>query len=251
MPQILIVEDDDELRTVLKEVLEQEGYGVVEASDGRAAMEMQRLTGADLVITDLIMPEMDGIKLVKLLKNNPNVSHIPVIMLTALNMPHERMAGIEIGADAYLPKPFYMQELRIVINNLISNRLKVKGKFSGFQEKMGIAESDKLKPDDVEMMEKIIKTINNNLSNRNFSVDQLAESIEMSRSNLNRKLKENRISISATTLAVGYSSQNHFSTAFKLFTGVSPKKFITQLEREQPKVINQNKKSVNNNNKCS
>lgn len=271
---LLVVDDDDTILEFMQAGL-RKCYRVITCKNGREGLRMALANNPDLIITDVVMPEMDGIKLVKLLKNNPNVSHIPVIMLTALNMPHERMAGIEIGADAYLPKPFYMQELRIVINNLISNRLKVKGKFSGFQEKMGIAESDKLKPDDVEMMEKIIKTINNNLSNRNFSVDQLAESIEMSRSNLNRKLKEitglssgrfiqnqrmqqavkllkeNRISISATTLAVGYSSQNHFSTAFKLFTGVSPKKFITQLEREQPKVINQNKKSVNNNNKCS
>ncbi|MDY0187499.1 MAG: response regulator [Syntrophus sp. (in: bacteria)] len=120
MPQILIVEDDDELRTVLKEVLEQEGYGVVEASDGRAAMEMQRLTGADLVITDLIMPEMDGIETIMALRKG-----FPWVKIIAMSGGHR--AGPRaflnlakaLGAHRTLHKPFVFQDMLEAVDELL------------------------------------------------------------------------------------------------------------------------------------
>ncbi|HZK02783.1 MAG TPA: two-component regulator propeller domain-containing protein [Bacteroidaceae bacterium] len=252
---LLIIDDDDFLLEFIQSGLKK-NFKIITCNNGREGLRQAIVNNPDLIITDVVMPEMDGIKLVKLLKNNPNICHIPVIMLTALGMPHERMAGIEIGADAYLSKPFYMRELRIVIDNLISNRLKVKGKFSGFYDKSEDIESDALKSADTELMEQVIKVVNENMSNIDFSVDQLAELLNISRTHLNRKLKnitglssgrfiqnsrmnqavklfkENRVSISAAASAVGFSSQSHFSTTFKNFTGISPKDFIKQAEQE-------------------
>jgi len=118
--QILIVEDDDELRAVMREVLEQEGYGVAEASDGRAAMEIQRLTGADLVITDIVMPEMDGIETIMALRKG-----FPWVKIIAMSGGHR--AGPRaflnlakaLGAHRTLHKPFIFQDMLTAVDELL------------------------------------------------------------------------------------------------------------------------------------
>ena len=207
----------------------------------------------DLVITDVVMPEMDGITLLRKLKMNVDTSHIPVIVLSGKNKLQDRMLGIETGADAYLPKPFYMNELKSTAANLISNRLIMKGKFSGNQEQKTIVESVHIESTDEQFMKQVVDLINKNLSNSEFNVEQMMRDLRVSKSKLNRKIKDitgfsparfiqnirmqqakvllNKTlsaNISEIAYEVGFSSQTHFSTTFKSFFGITPSEYLKQ-----------------------
>ena len=200
------------------------------------------------------MPEMDGITLVKKLKNNSTVSHIPVIMLSGRNKLQDRMTGINNGADYYLPKPFYMNELKSITANLINNRLIVKGKFSGSQEQKDNIKDVKFQSSDELFMKRIMNIINANISNCDFNIEQLTSEVGLSRAQLHRKikdktgfsagkfiqnlrmqqaanlLKEKKVNVTQIANAVGYYSHTHFSTSFKDYYGVTPLEYVKQVE---------------------
>ena len=194
---------------------------------------------------------------------NVDTSHIPVIVLSGKNKLQDRMLGIETGADAYLPKPFYMNELKLTIANLISNRLIMKGKYSGAQEQKKIVEAIHIESTDEQFMKQILDLINKNLSNSEFSVEQLMKELRVSKSKLNRKIKdmtgfsparfiqnirmqqakvllmkEKNVNISQIAYEVGFSSQTHFSTTFKSFFGITPTEYL-----KQKGIINDEEKS--------
>jgi YesN/AraC family two-component response regulator len=199
----------------------------------------------DIVVTDVMMPEMDGMQLCAEIKSNVDFSHIPVIMLTAKADIKSRIEGLDAGADAYVEKPFSMEHLLAQISNIFTNRSKVKQAFinSPTQNAGSIALT---KADEV-FLEKVTQIIYKNLSDVSFNVDVLSDELHMSRSSLHRKIKgiseltpndfiqlvrlkkaaellqEDAYRINEICFLVGFGSSSYFSKRFKKQFGVSPK----------------------------
>lgn len=254
---ILVIDDDQFILDYIKQGLSQ-NFKVVVCRNGKDGLRMAIANQPDLIITDVMMPEMDGIQLVKSLKTNSNVSHIPVIMLSARNRMEDRITGLEVGADAYLPKPFYMNELRTQALNLIDNRLRMKGKFSGQQEQKQLMELTETKSADEELMENLMKIVTEKLSDSEFTVEQLADDLAMSRTQLHRRIKditglsmgrfiqnlrmqravdllmEDNMNVAQIAIAVGFSTSSHFSTTFKNHFGMTPSEYQKKMLQKEP-----------------
>lgn len=254
--KVLLVDDDDSMLEYLTERLKM-SYKIITARNGKEGLKLAVSQTPDLIITDVVMPEMDGIQLVKALKGNSLVSHIPVILLSGKNKLQDRMLGLDTGADSYLPKPFYISELKSLMANLINNRLIVKGKFSGKQEQTERVAQVQFESSDELFMKRVMAIVNKNISNSEFNISQMVDEVGMSRTQLHRKLKEltgfsasrfmqnirmqqamkllkeKRVNVSQIAYSVGFSSQTHFSTTFKQYYGVSPTEYIKQLDEEQ------------------
>lgn len=243
---ILIVEDEDDIRKYLMDELSCE-YNVASCADGKEALNYILLHKPDLVVSDIMMPVMDGMELCKAVKRNSNTYHIPVILLTAKSTMENRLEGLGIGADAYIEKPFNVKLLKGEINSIIDNRNLIKKR----QNSEDIIESEinplDLKSNDEIIMERIMAAINDNISNPDFNVDILAESVGLSRAHLYRKvkdishtsvknlirdirlkqaaklLKKRGLSISEVAYSVGFSNVNYFATVFKEVYGKTPK----------------------------
>lgn len=256
--KLLVVDDDESMLDYISASLKN-SYKILTARNGKEGLKIAVSQRPDIIVTDVVMPEMDGIELVKSLKGNSLVSHIPVIMLSGKNKLQDRMLGLETGADSYLPKPFYMSELKSLIANLINNRLIVKGKYSGKLEQKEKVASVHFESSDELLMKRIMEIVNKNLSNSDFNITQLVGEVGLSRTQLHRKIKEltgfpaskfvqnirmqqamkllrdKRINVSQIAYSVGFSSQTHFSTTFKQYYGISPTEYIRQIEAEEQK----------------
>jgi len=250
--RVLIVDDDQELAKYIATELGRY-YKCDVSQNGREGLKELLSSDYDLVISDVMMPEMDGFTLLRMIKTNINISHIPVIMLTSKADIGNRLEGLERGADAFLAKPFDMKELHLVIENLIHNRQRLKGKFSGAQRQADKVEKVEVKGNDELLMERIMKAVNKNLSNSDFNVDMLTQEVGISRAQLHRKmkemtgistsefirnirleqaarlLKEQKINVTQVAYAVGFSNLAHFSTIFRRHFGISPTEYA---ERE-------------------
>ena len=242
------IDDDDELRSFLKDNLAAY-YHVDVAIDGVEGRKKAITQQPDIIISDVIMPNMDGIQLLKELKKNANTSHIPIILLTSQVEFSNRIEGLVQGADGYLCKPFNMEELMVLITNLIANRVRLKGKYSGSQTQEGKIVPVELQGNDEALMERIMSIINENLSNPNLNVEMLTQEVGISRTHLHRRMKEmtgtapsdfirnlrlqqatvllenKDLSITQIAYAVGFTSQTHFSSAFKKVYGLSPMEY--------------------------
>ena len=144
----------------------------------------------DLVISDVMMPEMDGFTLCRKIKQNTTINHVPVILLTARSSSADTMEGIDMGADAYMVKPFDTELLKRTIGNLISNRKMLRSKYSGAQEQEDKIDKLDLKSVDEQLMEKVMRVVNEHIANPEFNVEMLAAEVGMSRVHIYRKLKE-------------------------------------------------------------
>ena len=217
-----------------------------------------RSTKPDLVISDIMMPEMDGITLCKKIKQNININHVPVILLTAKGKLEDYAEGMDIGADAYMVKPFNVEILRKTISNLITNRKLLRNKFSGMQQQEEKLEVLNIKPTDEILMEKIMKIINDNLAEPTLDVEMLAKNVGLSRVHLYRKLKEltnlstrdfirsiriqqaakllknKKMNISDIAYSVGFNNLSHFSNSFKEQFGMSPKEYMLKYGESEP-----------------
>ena len=250
--KLLVVEDDKEIRKYLREILGRE-YRVLEAEDGLQGLELVIKELPDCVISDVMMPEMDGIELCKKIKTNEKTCHIPVILLTAKTAIEQRIEGLEVGADSYIPKPFNVTHLRTRVRKLIELRRSIKEKYEGKHE---LREEDiKIKSVDEKMLEKIDQIIKEQISDPNLSVETLSRQIGVSRSQLQRKFKQltnqnpsdylktarlryaasllvtKNLSISEVTYEAGFSSLSHFSNSFRDFYGMSPSRYV-ELNRD-------------------
>lgn len=249
--KILIVDDEEEIRNFVKEELE-DTYRIMTSSNGKEALQLIHSETPHLIISDVMMPEMDGFAMLKKIRSNVNLNHIPVIMLTAKIEQHDKMEGLEKGADVYLTKPFSIDELHIHIANLLESRKVLKGKYSGAQDQENKMKAVEFKSSDEKLMEKVMKFINENISNPEMNVEMLAKSVGLSRVQLHRKLKEitglptgefirnlrlkqaaillkeKKINITQIGYAVGFTNQTHFSTTFKKTYGVSPTEYVEQ-----------------------
>ena len=203
----------------------------------------------NLVISDIMMPEMDGLELCRRIKKNININHIPIILLTAKSTPERNMESLNLGADAYIPKPFDITILQKTALNLIQNRKLLKNTFDGSQLQKDKVKQVALESSDEILLKKIISFINENLSNSDLNVEMIANAVGISRVHLYRKLKDltnqsasdliknirlqqaadllksKQISVSEVAYAVGFSNLSTFSTNFKNLHGESPKKF--------------------------
>lgn len=246
--RILVVDDDTELRNYIKGEL-QKYFNVRDAADGADALRLVAEWHPDVVVSDVIMSGMDGLTLLKRLKSGAATNHIPVVLLSSKIELADRMAGWEKGADGYLGKPFNMNELISVIDTLIENRRRMRGKFSGAQETEGRIDAPEMKGNGEILLERIQKVINKNIDDAQFNVERLADEVGVSRAQLHRKMKEllgltpsdyirnirlsracellKRPDIEVTQVAyqIGFASQPHFSSHFKKYTGFSPSEF--------------------------
>lgn len=249
--RVLIVEDDEEIRHYIRSELDS-NFRIYECTNGREGLETILKEKPDLVISDVMMPEMDGITLCRKIKQNINVNHIPIILLTAKSKAEDQIEGLEIGADAYIVKPFNTELLRTSISNLIANRERLRGKLVGEQQVEEKITKIEMKSNDEILMSKVMKTINDHLADPALNVEMLAANVGMSRVHMHRKLKEltnqsardfirsirlkqaanllheKNLSVSEVAYATGFSNLSHFSNTFRDFYGISPSEYKEQ-----------------------
>ncbi|MGL4292956.1 MAG: two-component regulator propeller domain-containing protein [Bacteroidales bacterium] len=251
---ILLVEDQPEMREFIRNELE-EDYLILEAENGQKAIGILNTNQINLIISDVIMPVMDGFDLCNEVKNNVQYSHIPFILLTALNDNQSRLTGLNNGADAYLEKPFSVSILKAQIENLLNNR---KLTYKSFSEKPYVPVSTlALSPMDDIFLQKINLFINDNLHKSELSVDMIASEMGMSNSSLYRKIKgisslspvdfvriarlkkavrlfqQGEKRINEVAFQVGFSSPAYFSNCFLKQYGYSPSEFIRKLHSKE------------------
>ena len=220
-PTIAVVEDDDEIASYLQTELSNE-YNVCYYPNGKVALAAILKDMPDLVISDVMMPEMDGITLCTKLKSNINTNHLPVILLTAKSRDEDRMEGLETGADAYVVKPFNMDILRRTIANLLAVRRTLKNKFTGQEDQADkVNKVDVQTPDD-KFLQRVMDVINDNLSNSDLGVDDIADQVGISRVHLYRKMKE---LTNQTPHNFIKNLRLSFSTMFKNMFGMSPRDY--------------------------
>ncbi|MEN8228981.1 MAG: ATP-binding protein [Bacteroidota bacterium] len=245
-PQLLVVEDNADILWLLTCNLESE-FNVVEAVDGSAGLKLATEQMPDLVITDLMMPRMDGYELCKKLKTDVRTSHIPVIMLTAKANMDDKMMGLETGADDYITKPFEIKEVLVRSKNLVEQRKILREKFTS---QITLDPRDiVITSTDEKFLSKAMDIIEIHMSNEEFDVSRLCEEMHMSRSTLFRKLdaltnqspvdfirtlrlkraavmlKEKYGNVSEVALEVGFSNPSYFAKIFKQTFMVSPSAF--------------------------
>lgn len=185
-PRILLVEDNKELLEVIADEL-QDVYDVLSASNGRQALNLLEKESVQLVISDVMMPVMDGFELCGNIKSNFEYSHIPVVLLTAKNTLQSKIEGLKLGADAYIEKPFDIEYLQAQIASLLNNRKKLKEYFihSPLVHLKSVAHNKS----DETFLEKLSQYILLNLDDQELDVDKLAKLMNMGRSSLFRKIK--------------------------------------------------------------
>lgn len=247
--KIVIAEDDEEIRNFLEAELGTD-YEVHTCVNGREALGEVLRTLPDIVVSDVMMPEMDGNTLCSKLKTNPNTNYIPVILLTAKSRDEDKLEGLETGADAYIVKPFNMDILRRTIVNLINMHRLLRLKFERNDDLEEQVSDIQLKSPDEKLLERIMDCINKNLSNSDLSVDMIADQAGISRVHLHRKMKEltgqtphdfirnirlkkaaqllanQGMNVTEVMYACGFSNSASFSTVFKRFYGMSPRDYM-------------------------
>jgi DNA-binding response OmpR family regulator len=245
---ILIVEDDLSLLEFISGNMQEEGFKALKAPHGAAAFKLLRKHAIDLIISDVMMPEMDGMEFCRKVKKDVNFSHIPFILLTAKANPETEIQGIEEGADAYITKPFKWKHLSAVIKNLLESRQKLRLKFS--HQPFAEAASLTTNTGDQKFLKKIIDVIEGRLDDQQLSVEELSSEMAMSRSSLHKKLKaisghvpnefiriirlkhaaklllQNEHSISEIGYMTGFNSPSYFSKCFFQQFKLTPREFI-------------------------
>ena len=245
---ILVVEDNDEMNNFIKRQISK-NYHVLTAKNGIEALTILNEKYITLIISDIMMPQMDGFELCKRTKNDINFSHIPFILLTAKINVQSKIEGMDIGADAYIEKPFSTAFLFAVIANLINSREKLREAF--IKNPLIIANTVVSTKADTEFLSKLREIIHLNLSNSDFRMEDIAEAMFMSRANFYRKIKGvlnmvpndylrlERLKVAAQLLIdgkykvneicymVGFSSPSYFSKCFQSQFGVRPREFVS------------------------
>ena len=244
-PEVLIIDDNNDIRTYLRTVLS-ESYNVSEASDGKSGLELARRIVPDIILSDIMMPIMDGLEFCQELKTDKAISHIPIILLTARSLDEQRAEGYEHGADAYIAKPFSLRLLLSRIENLIESRKKLSQVLSKGVEDDQIGNLSN--ETDRSFLKQLRKIIQENLANSDLSVEQIGDEIGLSRVQLYRKVKAltgnspveivrkarltrarhllqtTERTVSEIAYSVGFSTPSYFSKCYKEEFGENPKK---------------------------
>ncbi len=243
---ILIVEDNRELRQYMVNGLSPL-FCLLEAENGQKALNILKEQDVDLIITDVMMPVMDGVKLCKLVKQNLRTCHIPVYMLSAKVDVKYQLEGLHVGADDYIAKPFSIEVLKAKILNMLRTRYRIFEHYSNMTE----VEPEKLTNNtmDEELLRKAIAVVEKNMDNVEFSTEQFAREMNMSRSNLHLKLKaitgksaidfihkirfnracqllkEEKYTVAEISFMVGYNTPSYFAARFKKYVGCLPTEY--------------------------
>lgn len=245
--EILLVEDNEDMRQFIKGQLLKE-YRVLEAINGEIGLEKAISKVPDLIITDLMMPKMDGIELCKQLKTDVRTSHVPVIMLTARAGVENKIEGLETGADDYLTKPFDAKELMVRIKNLIAQRKRLRDHY-GSSDSLVSPEKVSTTSLDKKFLENVLHLLENEHSNVEFGVPQMQKALAMSKTQLHRKLKaltnespgellrnfrlkraaqllsQDADTVTQVAYQVGFNNLSYFAKCFKEMYGVSPSSY--------------------------
>lgn len=251
---MLIVDDNDDIRYYIRSIFEKE-YKIIEATNGKDGIEKATAQVPDIIISDLMMPEMDGFEFCKILKADEKTSHIPIIMLTAKANIESRIEGLELGADDYLIKPFNNQEMEARVKNLLVIREKLKKYYQKNNTQILVDTHVKTNIIDEQFIKKIKDIIENHLSDSQFSIEQLANEVSLSTTQLRRKIKalsnqtivefirlyrlekaaqllnQNAGNISEIAFNVGFDSLSYFSKVFQETYGVSPSDFRENFQK--------------------
>ncbi|MDO4970862.1 MAG: two-component regulator propeller domain-containing protein [Bacteroidales bacterium] len=251
---ILVVEDNEELLKFLAQRFLQK-FSVEIAHNGKEALEVLSVKNIDVIVSDIMMPEMDGIEMCKAIKENIEICHIPIVLLTAKTDLDSKIAGVESGADAYVVKPFSFKYLMAQVTAIAENRKRDKEAFMHKPfvptPKSGMSKSD------AKLMENMVRIIEENIDNSNFSVEMLAELAYMSRSSLHRKIKaitgtsptdfiklirlkkaseliaEGSYRVGEVCYMVGINSPSYFIRLFQKQFGLTPKEFEKQIKNQK------------------
>ncbi len=248
---IVIAEDDDEIRSYLEAELSKD-YDVHVCVNGREALTEVYRVKPSLVISDVMMPEMDGNALCSQLKTNSSTNFIPVILLTARSRDEDRLEGLETGADAYIVKPFNMDILRRTIVNLLNSRRLLKMKYERTDELEERVDDIRLKSPDEKLLEKIMDCIRKNITNSDLNIDMISDEVGISRVHLHRKMKEltgqtphdfirsirlkkaaqllaeKGMNVTEVMYACGFANSASFSTIFRKYYGMSPRDYMRE-----------------------
>lgn len=256
LPLILLVDDNEEILEFLERTLNSK-YTILKAEDGKQALKIIETEAVQLVITDVMMPVMDGYELCKVIKSNFEHSHIPVIMLTAKNTIQSKVEGLELGADAYIEKPFSKEHLQAQIASLLNNRNMIREYFASSPlvhiKSMAHSKSDE------RFLETLNDTICANIEDVDLDVEKLAKIMNMSRITLYRKIKAisvltpieviniTRLKKAAELLAegdhkiyeisylVGFSSQSNFARNFQKQFNITPTEYMNSKQGDRKK----------------
>lgn len=246
LPIILVVDDEADIQQYVYDILSP-SYKVITAANGKEGIEVALETIPDVIVSDIMMPEVDGIELCRTLKSHQSTSHIPIILLTALSDMAHHVQGIREGADVYLPKPFNSQLLLVHIHNLITSRNRLKDLYA---KKILLGSTNfEVETFEEEFLSKVVKVVEDNISNSYFSSDELANLMFMSRSTFYRKLKavtgisgnefvrsarlnyaakllqSGKYSVSETAFEAGFNDIKYFRKRFQDHFGVSPSEY--------------------------
>ena len=247
--EIVIVEDEEDIQDYLKAQLSSD-FKIRTYPNGKVALNEILKNKPALIISDIMMPEMDGTTLCAKLKSNINTNDVPIILLTAKSREEDQLEGLQTGADAYILKPFNMDILRRTIINLLTMRRTLKNKFTGKERQEEKVEQRKIQTPDDALMQRVMEVINENIGDSDLSVDMIAQKVGISRVHLHRKMKEltnqtphsfirnirlqqaakllkdGKQSITDVMYACGFSNSASFSTMFKNLYGCSPREYM-------------------------
>ncbi len=254
--RLLIVEDNEELRNYLVDEF-QKTFPIISANNGIEGLEKTNKYQPDIIISDIMMPQMDGLEMCEKIKTNPGTSHIPIILLTAKAGEENEVTGYTTGADDYIIKPFDINILKLKVSNILNSRLKLREKFL---KKSNIKVSDiEINTLDDKILKKAINIVEKNISNVNFSVEDLCREMSMSRTLLFNKLKaltdtsitefirtirlkraaellsKGQMNVSEVSDLVGFNSRSYFTRSFSKYFGCSPVDYriISKLDNQQ------------------
>lgn len=252
---IMIVEDNKEMNEYICEIFK-EKYNIMRAYNGEEAYKMLSKRIPDIIISDVMMPKMDGLEFTKQVKQNVSTSHIPVLLLTAKTDEKDHTEGYKCGAEAYIAKPFNAQNLELLIENIQNNRRKVIERFKQAEE-MNVTQVTN-NPRDEKFMKELVDLIMKNISQEDFGVTEITAEMHISRSLLHTKLKsltgcsitqfirtikmkearmhlQNGMNVSEASYAVGMSDPNYFTKCFKKEFDITPSEFLRQIATERNK----------------
>lgn len=252
---ILLVEDNQELLLLMSSLLSDK-YNVLTATNGEKAQRLIKKASLDVVVTDVMMPVMDGIELTKWIKTNEDYSQLPVVMLTAKTQTKDRNEAYRVGADAYIVKPFKLEDLQLRIDNIIANRQRIRQKFQT-QTDFKVEEQHYSNPDEL-FIKSVIEKVNENMMNSEYGREQLAADLCISSSTLYNKLRaitgqnissfitsirmkeacrilrsNPNIRINELCYEVGFSTPRYFSQCFKKEFGMGAKEYAESILAEK------------------
>ena len=249
---VLIVEDNIELLRLMKRLL-QPRYHVITANDGREALQLIQTNKVDIVVSDVMMPEMDGYELTDHIKHNEIYSHLPVILLTAKTTEDDQQKALLTGADGYITKPFKIRDLQLRIDNLIANRQRIHTEAPTQVEEP----ADDMNPEDREFLDRATQCVHRHISDSDYDREAFAADMGTSVSTLYNRLRdltgksmanfirdiriqeackiaknERNTRVSDIAYRVGFRDAKYFATAFKRITGKQPKEYFAELREE-------------------